>query len=146
MAKKIDQVEMQESVQSEKEILEYLMDLASSLRSSGLLDMIKALADNKNDILSILSREAAEETNRRFLDNALIMYLFVSSLDTEMLTKITNGIIEAINGAKKQREHAGLSLMKINAMMKNPEVAAGLRVLFAIIGSLGGGNGGDGSK
>ncbi|KAA8922439.1 DUF1641 domain-containing protein [Thermoplasma sp.] len=148
MARKIEYAMAGKDQQDDEkeEALEDLLDLVRALKSSGLLDMIKAMAERKNDIMSILAKEASEERNRRLLQNVLLIYTMLSSLDTEILNNIAHGVEDALNGSRQQREHGGLSLIKVNAMMKSPEVAAGIRVLFSIIGSLGGGKDENGGK
>ncbi|PYB68704.1 hypothetical protein DMB44_02155 [Thermoplasma sp. Kam2015] len=143
MAKKIEEIDIQRMTDGSEieEWLEDVGDLIKSLKTSGILDMMRALSEKRNDIIAILSKQASEERNRRFITNLLLIYSLLSSLDPSILETVTRGISYAINHSHEQRDRGSLSLIKINSMIKDPDVAAGLRTVLSIIGSLG--KGGD---
>jgi len=143
LAKKIEEIDTQRMAggSENEEWLEDVSDLIKSLKTSGILDMIKAFSEKRNDIIAILSKQASEERNRRFITNVLLIYSLLSSLDPSILETVTRGISDAINHSYEQRDRGSLSLIKINSMIKDPDVAAGLRTVLSIIGSLG--KGGD---
>ncbi len=142
MAKMIEHVEIDENQDSKTsdallaelalhlEDISAVLDLISSARKSGVLEFLKALMERREDATEVLVEEVTSDPNMRFIRNLLSLYTLLSRVNPDRIRGFMENAAVSIQSADKFREEGGLGILKLNSMLKDPDVSAGLRVLL----------------
>ncbi len=113
-----------------------LARLTGAMESSGLLTMLSAFLEHYEDTLKIVVDQVSTERTSQFINNLLTIYTLLSSIDQRRLLSIINSISNALNDADKFRTQESLGLLSMLRLLKDPDVSAGLRAAFDILGSI----------
>lgn len=114
------------------EDLKAVLDLVSLARRSGLLDFLKALLERKEDATEVLVEEATKDPNMKFLRNLLSVYTLLSRIDPDRIRGFMENAADSVQSAGKFKGEGPMGILKINSQIKDPDVSAGLRVLFSL--------------
>lgn len=107
-----------------------------ALDSSGLLPMVTSFLEHYDETLKIIVEQVSTEKTSQFFNNLLTIYTLLSSIDQKRLLSIINSVSETINSVDKFRSQDSLGLLAMLRLMKDPDVSAGLRAAFEMIGGL----------
>lgn len=107
-----------------------------ALESSGILPMLSSLLEHYNEVLKIFVEQVSTQQTSQFINNLLTIYTLLSSIDQRKLLSIMNNISQTINAADKFKEQDSLGLLSMLRLLRDPDVSAGMRAAFDIIGGL----------
>ncbi len=116
--------------------LEQLNSLLQAAEKSGLFKMLSAFLEHYDDALSIIVKQISTKETSRVLNNALVTYSVLSSIDTGKVMQVAGDVSEVMNSMGKLKEEPPLGMMSMFRLMKDPDVSAGIRAMFKILGSL----------
>ncbi len=113
-----------------------IIRVTDALQSSGLLPMVTSLLEHYEDTMKIIVDQVSTEKTSQFINNLLTIYTLLSSIDQKRLLSIIKSISDTINSVEKFRSQESLGLLALLRLMKDPDVSAGLRAAFDMIGGL----------
>ena len=116
--------------------IQSLLDLISAFKESGILSMIKSMLTQKDDVLDVVSSDLLNAENARFIQNALSIYALLSRVDPEIMRHIVLTAADAMMNADAFKKEPPLGLLRINSMLKDPDISAGIRVMLSAIGAM----------
>ena len=116
--------------------IQSLLDLISAFRESGFHSMIKSMLTQKDDVLEVVSSDLLNAENARFIQNALSIYALLSRVDPEIMRHIVLTAADAMMNADAFKKEPPLGLLRINSMLKDPDISAGIRVMLSAIGAM----------
>ncbi len=133
-----DHVQIVDRVSPEKleNTVNSIIRVTDALQTSGLLPMVTSLLEHYEDTMRIIVDQVSTEKTSQFINNLLTIYTLLSSIDQKRLLSIINSISETINSVDKFRSQESLGLLALLRLMKDPDVSAGLRAAFDLVGSL----------
>lgn len=133
-----EQVQMVEALDPEQleNTVNSIMRVTDALQSSGLLKVITALLEHYDDTVRIMVDQLSTEKTSQFINNLLTIYTLLSSIDQKRLLFIIENVSETINSADKFKSQETLGLFSLLRLMKDPDVSAGLRAAFNVLGGL----------
>ena len=116
--------------------IQSLLDLISAFRESGILSLMKSILSQKDDVLEVVSSDLLNAENARFIQNALSIYALLSRVDPEIIRRIVLTSADAMMNADVFKKDPPLGLLRINSMLKDPDISAGIRVMLSAIGAM----------
>jgi len=83
-----------------------------------------------------VSLDLLNAENARFIQNALSIYALLSRVDPEIIKRIVLTSADAMMNADVFKKEPPLGLLRINSMLKDPDISAGIRVMLSAIGAM----------
>jgi|GEM_PF-6832634 uncharacterized protein YjgD (DUF1641 family) len=123
-------------LQEHSEEINSLLDLISSFKESGVLDLVKAMLTQKDDIMEIVTSDLLNAENMRFIQNISIIYMLLSRLEPELMRRIAITAADSLMNARDFRKEPPLRLLRIGSLLKDPDISAGIRVILSTIGAI----------
>lgn len=116
--------------------IQSLLDLISAFKKSGILSLMNAILSQKDDVLEVVSSDLLNAENTRFIQNALSIYTLLSRVDPEKISRMVLTAADAMMNADVFKKDPPLGLLRINSMLKDPDLSAGIRVILSAIGAM----------
>ena len=116
--------------------IQSLLDLISAFKKSGILSLMNAILSQKDDVLEVVSSDLLNAENTRFIQNALSIYTLLSRVDPEKISRMVLTAADAMMNADVFKKDRPLGLLRINSMLKDPDLSAGIRVILSAIGAI----------
>lgn len=116
--------------------IQSLLDLISAFKKSGILSLMNAILSQKDDVLEVVSSDLLNAENTRFIQNALSIYTLLSRVDPEIIRRIVLTAADAMMNADVFKKDPPLGLLRINSMLKDADLSAGIRVILSAIGAM----------
>ncbi len=116
--------------------IQSLLDLISAFKKSGILSLMNAILSQKDDVLEVVSSDLLNAENTRFIQNALSIYTLLSRVDPEIIRRMVLTAADAMMNADVFKKDPPLGLLRINSMLKDPDLSAGIRVILSAIGAM----------
>ncbi|MCL5804386.1 MAG: DUF1641 domain-containing protein [Thermoplasmataceae archaeon] len=116
--------------------IQSLLDLISAFKKSGILSLMNAILSQKDDVLEVVSSDLLNAENTRFIQNALSIYTLLSRVDPEKISRMVLTAADAMMNADVFKKDRPLGLLRINSMLKDPDLSAGIRVILSAIGAM----------
>lgn len=116
--------------------IQSLLDLISAFKKSGILSLMNAILSQKDDVLEVVSSDLLNAENTRFIQNALSIYTLLSRVDPEIIRRMVLTAADAMMNADVFKKDRPLGLLRINSMLKDPDLSAGIRVILSAIGAM----------
>ena len=116
--------------------IQSLLDLISAFKKSGILSLMNAMLSQKDDVLEVVSSDLLNVENTRFIQNSLSIYTLLSRVDPEIIRRMVLTAADAMMNADVFKKDTPLGLLRINSMLKDPDLSAGIRVILSAIGAM----------
>ena len=112
------------------------MEMLSLIRSSGIMDFLRAILENREDVTRIVVDEASKKVNMNFIRNALSIYTFLSSIDPDVMRNFMKNAGESLTSAKMTKQTDGIGIMKLYSIIKQPGTFEAMRIMLKILSGL----------
>lgn len=113
-----------------------LMELLSIMKRSGIIDLLKAVMENRNSVTEVMVDEASKRANMNFIRNALSVYTFLSGIDPDLMRNFMKNAAESISSVKISKPSEGMGIMKLYSLMKQPGTLDAIRIMLKILSGL----------
>lgn len=123
-------------LQSIESSLTTVSNILESLESSGLLRIASAFLEHYEDALKVVVDQLSKKDSANAIHNLLLGYTLLSSLDYNMLSKLTGEITETSHSLDKFKTEPPLGLFALMRTLKDPDVNASVRAMLKILASL----------
>ncbi|MGC8515442.1 MAG: DUF1641 domain-containing protein [Thermoplasmata archaeon] len=123
-------------IQEHFEEIQSLLELISAFKESGILNLMKAVLSQKDDVMEVVTSDLLNPENTRFIQNALSIYTLLSNVDSEIMRRIAQTAADSIMNAGDFKKEPPLGLLRIGSLLKDPDVSAGIRVILSVISSI----------
>ncbi len=124
----------------ESEALETLLEIAVKLKETGMLDMLRVIAEKSGELLTLLGNDPGLQRATAFADAA---HRALSRLEPEKVVdakinmeELTYCTLNAVAAAKPS-EAKRVGLLGLLGVLRDPDVQVGLGLLLAIAKNLG---------
>ncbi|MCL4452098.1 MAG: DUF1641 domain-containing protein [Candidatus Thermoplasmatota archaeon] len=118
------------------EEIQSLLDLVSAFKLSGILNLMKAVLSQKDDVMEIVISDLLNAENTRFIQNAMSIYMLLSHVDPELMNRIAQTAAESLMNADDFKKDPPLGLLRIGSLLKDPDLSAGIRVILSVISAI----------
>ena len=115
-----------------REEIASLLDLLRTANEGGVFTFLKAFFVNKGESLQDLTEEMARPKNVMFVRNLMTVYTLLSSINPDVVRPFMQNLASAVDNAPSFKDRGGMGLLALRSQMKDPDVTAGLRVLFEV--------------
>ncbi|MCY0864339.1 MAG: DUF1641 domain-containing protein [Sulfobacillus sp.] len=114
------------------ELLQDVARLVKALKSSGVLPMVTALLEQRDDVLAILMRVVNTPEVKQGIVTFERLAAILASLSPELVAAFNDGL-QASGEMAQQPEMPSLTILQLFSALKNPHVSRALRTILAFL-------------
>ncbi|WP_157831133.1 MULTISPECIES: DUF1641 domain-containing protein [Bacillaceae] len=154
MAKAIRQINkhvpnaMEEQAQSIGEILKALADnkegilsalaILKNLQEIGILDALHAILENRTDVGVIAMQQVNQPGMHNTIKNAIYLFNFMGTLKPDQLQSMLGGVTKGLDHMGESiKNHEKHSLWKLGKSLRDPEIKAAMTTMVEFLHGMG---------
>ncbi len=117
--------------------LEKVVFLLEQLDKAGILNLLIAAVEQRNSLLGILVDEAVKPGSKKAIKNATSLIQTLSSIDTETLTALGEGMANGVDRLKYGKVVEVRGVWDVLKASRDPDISRAFSVVLTILKSMG---------